>query len=138
MLQPKKRKYIKDFRGRRRGKATRGSTLAFGEYGLKALEVAWISASQIEATRRTISHNLKKGGRVWIRIFPDKPVSSRPAGKRMGSGKGDIDRYVAVVKPGKIMYEVAGAAKEYVEDAFRKAGSKLPVKTKIVSKESLK
>jgi large subunit ribosomal protein L16 len=135
MLQPKKRKYIKDFRGRRRGTALRGSTLSFGEFGLKALGVAWLSAAQIEAARRTITHNLKKGGKVWIRVFPDKPVSSRPAGKRMGSGKGDIDRYVAVVKPGRILYEVAGASEDIVKAAFDKAGAKLPFKTKMVKKE---
>jgi large subunit ribosomal protein L16 len=135
MLQPKKRKYAKDFRGRRRGVSTRGASLAFGEYGLKALEAVWLSSAQIEATRRTITHNLKKGGRVWVRVFPDKPVSSRPAGKRMGGGKGDIDRYVAVVTPGRILFEVAGAAKEFVDLAFDRAAAKLPIKTKVLSKE---
>jgi large subunit ribosomal protein L16 len=135
MLQPKKRKYIKDFRGRRQGISIRGSSLAFGEYGLKALECVWLSAAQIEATRRTISHNLKKGGRVWVRVFPDKPVSSRPAGKRMGGGKGDIDRYVAVVKPGRILFEVAGAAKEYVDLAFDRASAKLPIDVMVISKD---
>ena len=101
------------------------------------METAWVTASQIEAARRTITHNLKKGGRVWVRIFPDKPVTSRAAGKRMGGGKGDIARYVAVVRPGRILFEVAGAAKEYVVDGFSKAGAKLPVKTRMVSKEQL-
>ncbi|HJX59160.1 50S ribosomal protein L16 [Candidatus Woesebacteria bacterium RBG_19FT_COMBO_47_8] len=137
MLQPKRRKYIKDFRGRRRGVATRGATLSFGEYGLKSLGTAWVAANQIEAARRTITHNLKKGGRVWVRIFPDKPITSRPAGKRMGGGKGDIAKYVVVVKPGRILFEVAGAAKEYVLDGFAKAAAKLPVKTRVVSKEEL-
>jgi large subunit ribosomal protein L16 len=136
MLQPKKRKYIKDFRGRRRGVAIRGSYLAFGEYGIKALEVTWLSAAQIEAARRAITHELKKGGRVWVRVFPDKPVSARPAGKRMGSGKGDIDRYVAVVKPGRILFEVAGASLEYIKAGFERAAAKLPIKTKVISKAS--
>jgi large subunit ribosomal protein L16 len=135
MLQPKKRKYIKDFRGRRRGVETRGSSLAFGEYGLKALETAWIKSMQIEAARRAIVHNLKKGGRVWIRIFPDKPVSSRPAGKRMGGGKGDVEGYVAVVKPGRILFEVAGADEKIVRDAFERAAAKLPIKTVFIKKE---
>lgn len=137
MLQPKRRKYAKDFRGRRRGVSARGSTLTFGEFGLKALEAAWVSSAQIEAVRRTITHNLKKGGRVWVRIFPDKPISARPAGKRMGGGKGDIDRYVCVVRPGRILFEVAGAAKQYVVDALGKAGAKMPIKTKMVSKEEI-
>lgn len=135
MLQPKKRKYIKDFRGRRKGVETRGSELAFGEFGLKSLGTAWISSKQIEAARRTITHSLKRGGRVWIRIFPDKPVSARPAGKRMGGGKGDVDRYVAVVKPGRILFEVAGMPKDIVKRAMEKAASKLSVKSVFVSKE---
>lgn len=135
MLQPKKRKYIKDFRGRRKGASSRGAELAFGEFGLKAQEVAWISAKQIEAARRAITHSLRRGGRVWIRIFPDKPVSARPAGKRMGGGKGDVDRYVAVVKPGRILFEVAGVAEEVVKKAFKLAAIKLPIKTKFIRKE---
>ena len=135
MLQPKRRKYIKDFRGRRRGSATRGNSISFGDYGLKSQGVAWITAAQIEAARRTITHALKKGGRVWVRVFPDKPITSRPAGKRMGGGKGDISAYVAVVKPGLILYEVAGADKEIVKEAFRKAGAKLPINVKMVSRE---
>jgi len=135
MLQPKKRKYIKDFRGRRKGVATRGSKLAFGEFGIKALSCGWVSSAEIEAARRAITRSLRKGGKVWIRIFPDKPVTSRPAGKRMGGGKGDIDRYVAVVKPGRIMFEVAGTTEEIAKSAFAKAISKLSVKAKIVKKE---
>lgn len=135
MLQPKRRKYIKDFRGRRRGPATRGNSISFGDYGLKAQEVAWITAAQIEATRRTITHHLKRGGRVWVRVFPDKPITSRPAGKRMGGGKGDISTYVAVVKPGLILFEVAGAEPSVIKEAFRKASAKLPIDVKMVSRE---
>lgn len=135
MLQPKRRKYMKDFRGTMKGSATRGFRLAFGEYGIKSLGRGWLSAAQIEAARRAITHGLKKGGRVWIRVFPDKPVTSRPAGKRMGGGKGDIDRYVVVVKPGRILFEVAGAGKEITTTVFQKAMAKLPFKTKIVAKE---
>ena len=134
MLQPKRRKFAKDFRGRRRGVSIRGSSLSFGEYGLKSLGRGWLAANQIESARRTITHNLKKGGRVWVRVFPDKPVSARPAGKRMGSGKGDIDRYVAVVTPGRILFEVAGAAREYVDLAFDRASAKLPFKMKVIVK----
>ena len=134
MLQPKRRKYIKEFRGRRRGLATRGNIISFGDFGMKAQEVAWVTSAQIESARRTITHSLKKGGRVWIRIFPDKPITSRPAGKRMGGGKGDISTYVAVVKPGMILFEVAGADPIIVREAFRKASAKLPIDIKIVSR----
>jgi large subunit ribosomal protein L16 len=135
MLQPKKRKYRKDFRGRMKGKATRGATLAFGEYGIKALGRGWLSARQIEAARRAITHTLKRGGKVWIRVFPDKPVTARPAGQRMGGGKGDIDRYVCVVVPGRILFEVAGVDKELAMEAFKRAAAKLPFKTKVISRE---
>jgi len=135
MLQPKKRKFIKDFRGKRRGIAIRGSSLAFGEFGIKSLGRGWLTSRQIEAARKAITHSLKKGGRVWIRVFPDKPISARPAGKRMGGGKGDVDRYVAVIKPGRIIFEVAGASEEIVKVAFLKAMSKIPMKTKIIRKE---
>ena len=134
MLEPKKRKYRKSFRGRMKGKSHRGSTLAFGEYGLKALGRGWLSSRQIEAGRRAITHSIKRGGKVWIRVFPDKPVTSRPAGQRMGGGKGDIDRYVAVITPGRIIYEVTGISGDLVVDAFAKAGAKMPFKTKIVSR----
>ncbi|MBX4205616.1 50S ribosomal protein L16 [Candidatus Microgenomates bacterium] len=134
MLQPARRKYRKDFRGRRRGLAQRGSDIAFGEYGLKALEVSWMSANQIEAGRRAITNSLKRKGRLWIRAFPDKPVSGRAAGQRMGGGKGDVDRYVCVVRPGKIIYEVAGAQEESIMRAFEKASSKMPFKTRVVKK----
>ena len=135
-MQPKRRKYIKDFRGRRKGVSSRGAELSFGEFGLKAQEVAWVTGQQIEAARRAITHELRKGGRVWIRIFPDKPVSKKPAGKRMGGGKGDIDRYVVTVRPGRILFEVAGAPIEIVKSAFAKAAVKLPIKTKFITKES--
>src|SRR3990170_6747907 len=124
MLEPKRRKFRKDFRGRRKGQALRGYELAFGEFGLKALEVTWLSGKQIEAGRRAITHSLKRGRKVWIRVFPDKPVTSRPAGQRMGGGKGDIDRHVAVVVPGKIIYEIAGVALELAQNALTKASAK--------------
>ncbi len=134
MLQPKRRKYRKEFRGRRTGLSYRGSTLAFGEFGIKALEEAWMSASQIEAIRRTVTGNLKRKGRVWLRVFPDKPVTSRAAGQRMGSGKGDIDRYVCVVKPGRIVLEVAGVPEEVAKASLMGATYKLPFKSAIVGK----
>ena len=118
-----------------RGKAIRGSTLSFGEYGLKALGRGWLSASQIEAGRRAITNSLKRGGRVWIRVFPDKAVTSRPAGQRMGGGKGEIDRYVSVIIPGRIIYEVAGVEVSLAKSAFLKAAAKMPFKTKFVKKE---
>ena len=136
MLQPKRRKYRKDFRGRRRGKAIRGSSLSFGEFGLKALEVAWLSARQIEAGRRAITHSIKRGGKIWVRVFPDKPVTARPAGHRMGGGKGEIDRYVAVVKPGRILFEVAGLSEDVVRTAFDRAAAKMPFKTRMVKREN--
>ncbi len=135
MLQPKRRKYRKEFRGRRKGNAQRGNSLSFGEYGIKALGRGWLSAAQIEAGRRAITNSLKRKGRVWIRVFPDKPVTSRAAGQRMGGGKGDIDRYVAVVTPGRIIFEVTGPNPELIENALRKAGGKLPFKTKLIKRE---
>lgn len=137
MLQPKRRKYRKDFRGRRRGLSSRGSTIAFGEFGIKALGEAWMSAAQIEAIRRTVTGNLKRKGRVWLRVFPDKPVTARGAGQRMGSGKGDIDRYVFVVKPGRIIIEVAGVDEETAKMALKGATYKLPFRSKIVSKKEV-
>ena len=115
--------------------STRGSVISFGDFAMKAQEVAWMTSSQIEAARRTITHSLKKGGKVFIRVFPDKPISARPAGKRMGGGKGDISTYVAVVKPGLILFEVAGADESVVREAFRKASAKLPIDVKMVSRE---
>jgi len=135
MLQPKKRKYRKEFRGKMRGRAQRGSSLSFGEYGLKSLGRGWLTSNQIEAGRRAITHTLKRGGKVWIRVFPDKPITKRPAGQRMGSGKGDIAGYVMVVKPGRILYEVSGVTEDVVKDALGKVADKMPFKTKIVSKE---
>lgn len=134
MLQPKREKFTKNFRGRRRGMALRGSDVSFGEFGLKALTVGWVSAQQIEAARKAITHHLKRGGKLWIRIFPDKPISGRAAGKRMGGGKGEVEKHVAVVKPGRIMFEVAGANKELVKEAFIRAAAKLPVATRMVEK----
>ncbi len=133
MLQPKRRKHRKDFRGRRKGVALRGSTVAFGDFGIKALGTAWVSANTIEAGRRAITNNLKRKGRVWIRIFPDKPITSRPAGQRMGGGKGEIDKYVAVVKPGRILFEVGGVDENVAIIALKRAADKLPFKTKFVS-----
>lgn len=135
MLEPKKRKFRKDFRGRMKGKSIRGSSISFGEFGLKCLGRGWLSARQIEAARRAITHALKRGGKVWIRVFPDKPVSSRPAGQRMGGGKGDVDRYVAVVRPGRILFEVAGVSEELAVTAFKRAAAKLPFKVKFVRRE---
>ncbi len=134
MLQPKREKFTKNFRGRRRGLALRGSDVSFGEFGLKALTVGWVSAQQIEAARKAITHHLKRGGKVWIRIFPDKPISGRAAGKRMGGGKGEVEKHVAVVKPGRVMFEVAGAPEKLVKEAFVRAAAKLPVATRMVGK----
>lgn len=135
-MQPKRRKFIKEFRGRRQGVATRGNTISFGDFAMKSQEVAWVTSAQIEAARRTITHGLKRGGRVWIRIFPDKPITARPSGKRMGGGKGDISTYVAVVRPGSVLFEVSGAEESVVREAFRKASAKLPVDVKIITREN--
>lgn len=135
MLQPKRVKYRKQHRGRRKGKAQAGYYLAFGEYGLKALESAWIKANQIEAARIAITRALKKGGRLWIRIFPDKPVTKKPAETRMGKGKGNVDHWVAVVKPGRILFEISGVKEEDAREALRLASFKLPIKTRIVTQE---
>lgn len=136
MLQPARRKYRKEQRGDRKGLADRGATLAFGEFGLKALDRAWLSAAQIEAGRRAITNNLKRKGRLWIRVFPDKPVTSRAAGQRMGSGKGEIDRYVAVVKPGRMIYEISGVSAEVAQTALARAADKMPFKTRFINKET--
>ncbi len=134
MLMPKRTKYRKQHRGRRRGKATRGSSVEYGEYGLKALEPAWISSRQLEAARIAITRHIKRGGRVWIRVFPDKPVTKKPAETRMGKGKGAPEFWVAVIKPGRILFEVEGVAREVAQDAIRLAAHKLPIKTKFVSR----
>ncbi len=137
MLQPKQQKFFKQQRGRMKGVDSRGNTLAFGEYGLKAVEPAWLTARQIEAARIVIARSLQKEGRFWIRIFPDKPVTSTPAETRMGKGKGDIEYYVAVVKPGRIVFELDGIPEDQAEDAVERAGHKLPLKTKFVKREIL-
>lgn len=135
MLQPKRQKFRKMFRGKRRGLSFRGSTLAFGDYGLKATEAQWLTSNQIEAARKAIAHAISKGGKLWIRVFPDKPVSARAAGQRMGGGKGEVDRFVAVITPGRILFEMAGVTKDLAHEALTKAGAKLPFQTKIIAKE---
>ncbi|MCI0371914.1 MAG: 50S ribosomal protein L16 [candidate division NC10 bacterium] len=134
MLQPKRVKFRKQQRGKRGGIATRGSTLAFGEYGLKALEAAWITNRQIEAARRAITRYVKRGGRVWIRIFPDKPITAKPAETRMGKGKGAPEGWVAVVKPGRILYEMEGVTEGEAREAMRLAAHKLPIATRFVAR----
>jgi len=134
MLMPKRMKYRRAHRGSRAGQATRGSHVAFGEFGLQALEPAWIDSRQIEAARRAITHHMKRGGKVWIRIFPDKVVTAKPAETRMGSGKGAPDHYVCVVRPGRVLFEVAGVTREVAEEALRLAAHKLPIQTKFVGK----
>lgn len=134
MLSPRRAKYRKQFRGKRRGLAQRGSTLSFGSFGLKSQEAGWVTARQIEAARRAMTHYTKRGGRIWIRIFPDKPVSKKPAETRMGSGKGDVDHFIAVVRPGTIIFEMGAVDEKTAHEAIRLAGNKLSVKTKIISK----
>jgi len=134
MLMPKKVKYRKQQRGRMRGKAYRGSKVNFGQYGLQALEPGWITNRQIEAARVAMTRKIKRAGRVWIRIFPDKPVTSKPAETRMGKGKGAPEEWVAVVKPGRIMYEMEGVPEELAREAFRLAAHKLPIKTRFVER----
>ncbi len=135
MLAPKRAKYRKAFRGKRGGKAVRGSNINFGHCGLKAITVGWVTSRQIEAARRALTHYTRRGGRVWIRIFPDKPITKKPPETRMGSGKGDVAEYVAVVKPGRIMFEMAGVPLEDAREAMRLAAAKLPVRTRFVVKE---
>ena len=132
MLAPKRAKHRKQFRGKRRGKSIRGSQVNFGEFGLKAMSTGWVGSRQIEAARRAITHFMKRGGRVWIRIFPDKPITKKPAETRMGGGKGDVYEYVAVVRPGRILFEISGVSVESAKEALRLAGSKLPILTKTV------
>lgn len=134
MLQPKRVKYRKQFRGRMKGKATRGNKVDFGDVGIQSLEPAWITARQIEAARRTIVRHLKRRGKVYIRIFPDKPVTEKPAETRMGKGKGSVDHWVAVVKPGRVLFEVGGVDDEVAVEALKRASYKLPVKSKIVKR----
>ncbi|MCG5058736.1 MAG: 50S ribosomal protein L16 [Limnoraphis sp. WC205] len=135
MLSPKRTKFRKQQRGRMRGIATRGSTLTFGEYGLQALEPSWITARQIEAARRAMTRYIRRGGKIWIRIFPDKPITMRPAETRMGSGKGAPEYWVAVVKPGRIMFELDGVSEEIAREAMRLAAFKLPIKTKFIMQQ---
>lgn len=133
MLQPKKQKYRKQFRGTIKGKAQRGNTVSFGEYGLKSLGLGWITDRQIEAARRAIIHFTKRTGKIWVRIFPDKSITHKPVGVRMGSGKGDIVGYVAVIRPGQMLFEIAGLPPADAIAAMKRAGHKLPLKTKVVS-----
>ena len=137
MLEPKKVKFRRAHRGSRRGMAMRGNYVAFGSYGLKSVESGWVTARQIESSRIVISRVVKKIGKMWIRIFPDKPVTARPAETRMGKGKGPLDHWIAVVKPGRILFEVDGVTREQAEEAFRNAGHKLPVKTKVVKRRTI-
>ena len=135
MLLPKRVKYRRVHRGRLKGKATRGNTVTYGDFGLQALEPAWITSNQIEAARVAMTRHTKRGGKVWIKIFPDKPITEKPAETRMGSGKGSPEYWVAVVKPGRVMFEIAGVSEEVAREALRLASHKLPIKTKIVAKE---
>ena len=137
MLMPSRVKYRKQHRGRMKGNATRGNKVSFGEYGIKAQEPAWITARQIESARVAINRFLKKGGKVWIRLFPDKPVTKKPAETRMGKGKGSPEFWVAVVKPGRVMFELEGVDESLARAAFRKAGAKLPMKTQFVERHEL-
>ncbi|MFC1627090.1 50S ribosomal protein L16 [Patescibacteria group bacterium] len=134
MLQPKKMKYRKHFRGKMKGKAQVGCKISFGDYGLKALSRGWVSNRQIEAARKTITHETKRIGKLWIRIFPDKTYTKKGAGVRMGGGKGDIEGYVAIVKPGRIIFEIAGVDEAMAREAFRKAAQKLSVKTRFAQR----
>src|SRR3990167_3593532 len=135
MLAPKRAKYRKSFRGKRGGLSYRGSEVNFGQYGLKATTRGWVSSRQIEAARRALTHYTRRGGRVWIRIFPDKPITKKPPETRMGSGKGDVFEYVAVVRPGRILFEMAGISREQAIESLRLASAKLPVRTRFVEKE---
>ncbi len=134
---PKKVKHRRVMKGRMRGKATRGENLDFGDYGLKALEAGWITDRQIEAARIAMTRHVKRGGKIWIRMFPDKPITKKPAETRMGSGKGAPDHWVAVVKPGRVMYEIQGVDEQLAREAFKLAAQKLPIKTKFVSRADL-
>jgi large subunit ribosomal protein L16 len=137
MLQPRRVKHRKHHRGHRRGVASSGNTVAFGEFGLQAEGAAWIDSRHIESARRAMTHEMKRGGKVWIRIFPDKPVTAKPAETRMGSGKGAPDKWVAVVKPNRIMFEIAGVPEEVAREALRLAAHKLPVATRVVVRDEL-
>ncbi len=136
MLMPKRVKYRKQMRGRMRGRASRGAEISFGEYGLQALEPCWMTSRQIEAARRAIVRYVRRGGKLWIRVFPDKPVTAKPAETRMGSGKGSVDHWVAVVKPGRIIFEITGVSEEAAKEALRLGSHKLPIKTQFIRKAS--
>lgn len=136
MLSPKRVKYRRVMRGRLTGRAYRGNTVTYGDYGLQSLEPCWITANQIEAARVAMTRYIKRGGKVWIKIFPDKPITEKPAETRMGSGKGSPEYWVAVVKPGRVMFEIGGVSEEVAREAMRLAANKLPVKCKIIAKET--
>lgn len=137
MLMPKRVKYRRVHRGRLKGTASRGITVTHGDYGLQALEPAWITSNQIEAARIAMTHYIKRGGQVWIKIFPDKPITEKPAETRMGSGKGSPEYWVAVVKPGRVMFEIGGVSEELAREAMRLAANKLPIKCKFVTKQEM-
>ncbi|MEG2440844.1 MAG: 50S ribosomal protein L16 [Acetivibrio sp.] len=137
MLMPKRVKHRKQFRGSMKGTASRGNTISNGEYGIVAMEPAWIKSNQIEAARVAMTRYIKRGGKVWIKIFPDKPVTNKPAETRMGSGKGSLEYWVAVVKPGRVMFEISGVPEDLAKEALRLATHKLPVKCKVVSRADL-
>ena len=137
MLMPKKVKFRKQQRGRRRGLATRGGDLSFGDFGLQAMEPGWITARQIEAARIAMTRHVKRGGKIWIRVFPDKPITKKPAETRMGKGKGSVETWVAVVKPGRVMFEMEGVGEDIARRAFELAAAKLPVKTRFVIREGV-
>jgi large subunit ribosomal protein L16 len=136
MLMPKRVKYRKQMRGRMKGKETRGIEVSFGEFGLQALEPCWMTSRQLEAARRAIVRYVRRGGKLWIRVFPDKPVTAKPAETRMGSGKGNVDHWVAVIKPGRVLFEIAGVSEESAKEAMRLAAHKLPIKTQFVSRST--
>ena len=135
MLQPKRVKFRKTHKGRRRGKANSANTVVFGDFGLQAAECAWLTSRQIEAARRAMTRYVRRGGKIWIRIFPDKPVTAKPAETRMGSGKGSLDHWVAVVKPGRVLFEMGGVGEEVARGAMRLASYKLPISTEFMVKE---
>ncbi len=134
LMQPKRTKHRKTFKGKRGGVATRGNSLSFGAFGLKGMEAGFLTARQLEAARRAMAHYTQRGGRIWIRVFPDKPITKHPAESRMGSGKGDVEGYVAVVKPGSLIFEMGAVTKEIAEEALRLAAHKLPMGTKFIEK----
>ena len=137
MLMPKRMKYRKQYRGRMTGYSRRGNTVNQGEYGLQALEPCWMTSRQIEAARRAIVRYIRRGGKVWIKVFPDKPVTAKAAETRMGSGKGAVDHYVAVVRPGRVLFEIAGVSEEIAREAMERAAFKLPIRTQFVKRETL-